>query len=159
MKSLARRAREVEGMPGKLLIAMVAFALLLASPRAGADAAGGFKVIVHPAVKGDSITRGVLSQVYLGKVARWGNGVPITPIDLSAMSPVRGAFSEAMLGMPTTAVRRYWEQRLMAGGGRPPMVKTAVEDVIAAVAANDGAIGYVPEETPVPENVKVIAVQ
>jgi len=146
-------------MVRRALISLAGLILLLAPPGAGADAPAGFKVIVHPGVKGDRITRDVLSQVYLGKVGRWGNGVPITPIDLSAMSPVRAAFSEALLGMPTTAVRRYWEQRLMSGGGRPPMVKTSVEDLIAAVAANDGAIGYLPEETPVPETVKVIVVQ
>jgi ABC-type phosphate transport system substrate-binding protein len=87
-----------------------------------ADTSGAFKVIVHPNVKGTNISRAVLAQVFLGKVERWGNGVPITPVDLSAMSPVRAAFSETMLGMPTGAVRRYWEQRLMSGvGSRPPM--------------------------------------
>ena len=127
--------------------------------RADADAArSGFKVIANPAVKGGTIARAVLAQVFLGRVERWGNGTPIAPIDLSAMSPVRAAFSEGMLGMPTAAVRRYWEQRL-ADGRRPPPVKTSTEEMIAAVAAVEGGIGYVPADTLLPESVKVIEVQ
>jgi hypothetical protein len=132
--------------------------LFLSLPKAQANAASGFKVIVNPGVKGASISRDVLAQVFLGRVERWGNGTPITPVDLSAMSSVRAAFSEEMLGMPMAAVRRYWEQRLVAGH-RPPMVKTSTEDMIAAVASEQGAIGYLPEETPVPDTVKVIQVQ
>lgn len=151
--------REVLKMVRKALFGVTGLVLLLALPRAEADAPTPFKVIVNPGVKGASISKDVLAQVFLGRVARWGNGTPITPIDLSAMSPVRAAFSEAMLGMPTTAVRRYWEQRLISGSGRPPIVKTSEEAMIAAVASEEGAIGYLPEATPVPETVKVIVVQ
>jgi ABC-type phosphate transport system substrate-binding protein len=105
------------------------------------------------------MSRQVLSAVFLGKAARWGDGTRITPVDLSAMSPVRATFSESILGMPTIAVRRYWEQRLMAGAGSPPMVKASEEAMIDAVAANEGAIGYVSQDLPVPETVKVLLVQ
>jgi len=143
----------------KALFGVTGLVLLLALPRAEADAPTPFKIIVNPGVKGASISKDVLAQVFLGRVERWGNGTRITPIDLSALSPVRAAFSEAMLGMPTTAVRRYWEQRLVSGGGRPPIVKTSEEAMISAVASEEGAIGYLPEATPVPETVRVILVQ
>jgi len=143
----------------KALFRVTGLVLLLALPRAEADAPTPFKIIVNPGVKGASISKDVLAQVFLGRVERWGNGTRITPIDLSALSPVRAAFSEAMLGMPTTAVRRYWEQRLVSGGGRPPIVKTSEEAMISAVASEEGAIGYLPEATPVPETVRVILVQ
>lgn len=146
-------------MVGRALFAIMGLTLLLALPGAEADASAGFKIIVHPSVKGSGISKDLLSQVFLGRVQRWGNGTQITPVDLSAMSPVRAVFSETMLGMPTLAVRRYWEQRLVAGGGRPPMVKGSEEEMIAAVAAEEGAIGYLPQDTPVPETVRVILVQ
>jgi hypothetical protein len=156
--SMRMRPLEVLKMR-KALFRVTGLVLLLALPRAEADAPTPFKIIVNPGVKGASISKDVLAQVFLGRVERWGNGTRITPIDLSALSPVRAAFSEAMLGMPTTAVRRYWEQRLVSGGGRPPIVKTSEEAMISAVASEEGAIGYLPEATPVPETVRVILVQ
>jgi hypothetical protein len=39
------------------------------------------------------------------------------------------------------------------------MVKASEEEMIAAVASNSGAIGYVSEDLPVPETVKVLPVQ
>jgi ABC-type phosphate transport system substrate-binding protein len=146
-------------MARKAVVGIGLLVLLAALPRAQAERAAGFKVIASPNVKGTSLSRQVLSAVFLGKVERWGDGTRITPVDLSAMSPVRGTFSETVLGMPTIAVRRYWEQRLMGGGGTPPMVKASEEAMIEAVAANDGAIGYVSAELPVPETVKVLAIQ
>ena len=134
--------------------------ILMALPGADAKGASGFKVIASPQVKGTTMSRQMLAAVFLGKVERWGDGTRIVPIDLSAMSPVRATFSEATLGMPTLAVRRYWEGRLMGGGGGiPPMVKTSEEELIAAVAANQGAIGYVSEDVQLPESVKVLVVQ
>jgi ABC-type phosphate transport system substrate-binding protein len=133
--------------------------LLLSSLPAAAGEQAGFKVIAHPSVAGATVSRAVLGAVFLGRVERWGNGTRIVPVDLSAMSSIRGAFSETVLGMPTVAVRRYWEQRLMSAGGTPPMVKGSDEAVIEAVAGNAGAIGYVSAETSIPETVRVLAVQ
>lgn len=141
------------------LLGAGALLLLLPLPRAEAGTSPGVKIIASPSVKGSTLSQQVLAAVFLGKAERWGDGTRIVPIDLSAMSPVRANFSEAMLGMPTMAVRRYWEARLMGGGGSPPMVKASEEAVIEAVAANEGAIGYVSADLPVPGTVKVLAVQ
>ena len=146
-------------MVKKAVIGISTLAILMALSAADAKGASGFKVIASPQVKGTTMSRQMLAAVFLGKVERWGDGTRIMPIDLSAMSPVRATFSEATLGMPTMAVRRYWEERLMGGGGIPPMVKTSEEELIAAVAASQGAIGYVSEDVQLPESVKVLSVQ
>lgn len=146
-------------MTRKAVLGITALLLLGALPRAQADRAAGFKIIASPKVKGTAMSRQALAAVFLGKVDKWGDGTRITPIDLSATSPIRATFSETMLGMPTLGVRRYWEQRLVEGGGSPPMVKPSEEAVIAAVATNEGAIGYVSEDTPVPETVKMLVIQ
>lgn len=146
-------------MVTRRLLGRGALLLLLLLPRAEASASPGVKIIASPSVKGSTLSQQVLAAVFLGKAERWGDGTRIVPIDLSAMSPVRANFSETMLGMPTMAVRRYWEARLMSGGGSPPMVKASEEAMIEAVAANEGAIGYVSADLPVPESVKVLSVQ
>ncbi|HVQ31601.1 MAG TPA: hypothetical protein VMV21_18530 [Vicinamibacteria bacterium] len=146
-------------MKRKAVFGIGALLALAALPRAEADRSAGFKIIASPTVKGTAMSRQALAGVFLGKIERWGDGTRITPIDLSATSPIRATFSETMLGMPTLGVRRYWEQRLVEGGGSPPMVKPSEEAVIAAVATSEGAIGYVAEETPVPETVKLLVIQ
>jgi ABC-type phosphate transport system substrate-binding protein len=149
-------------MPRRTLLVFVALltvvGLPVVLPRVQAEAAIPFKVIVHLGVKGTSVSRDVVAQVFLGRVERWGDGTHITPFDLSTASPVRSAFSEALLGMPIAGVRDYWVKRLLAGG-RPPMVKGSEEEMIAAVAASPGAIGYVSESTALPETVKILRLQ
>jgi ABC-type phosphate transport system substrate-binding protein len=117
-----------------------------------------FKVIVNPGVAGGMVNRGVLAEIYLGKAQRWGDGTRIVPVDLSATSAVREAFSTAVLGMPVDAVKVHW-LRTIHSGKLPPRIKPSDQDVIAAVAAEPGGVGYVSSDAIVPETVHVVAVQ
>jgi hypothetical protein len=117
-----------------------------------------FKVIVNPSVAGHTVSRQILAQVYLGTVARWGNGGAISAVDLSSTSPVRRAFSEQVLGLSTDAVKYHWLRKI-ASGQRPPIAKSADQDVIAFVAAQAGGVGYVSATTPIPPTVQEVSVQ
>lgn len=122
------------------------------------EASAAFKVIVNPSVAGRAVPREVLAQVYLGTVARWGNGTSISAVDLSSTSPVRLAFTEQVLGMPIDAVKYHWLRKI-ANGQRPPMSKSTDDDVIAFVAGQPGGVGYVSANTPVPPTVHEVSVQ
>ena len=63
----------------KTRLAAVLVSIALAGPRP-AGAAESFKVIVNARMTGRSVSRETLSQVYLGKVERWGDGKPIDPV-------------------------------------------------------------------------------
>ena len=116
---------------------------LIASPAAGA--AAEVKLVVHPSVAGNQIKRETVSAVFLSRMTRWSDGRPIVAVDQSAQSPVRASFSNDVLKQPIPAVQAYWMQQIQSGKSRPPAVKTSDADVIAFVAANPGAIGYVAE--------------
>jgi len=140
----------------RLLLASV---LALAALTVGADTPpAGFKVIANPRVPGTRIPRDTLARVFLGQVSRWGDGSPIEAIDLSSTSNVRQAFSTAVLGMPVEAVRNHW-LRLVLSGRHPPLTRASDAEVIAFVAANPGAIGYVSEKAEIPRTVHVVEVQ
>src|SRR5260221_2667872 len=142
-------------MKTRLAAPLVLIALAGPRPAAAADA---FKVIVNGKMTGRTVARETLSQVYLGKADRWGDGKPITAVDLSTTSPVRAAFSQTVLGMSVVSVRMYWT-RTMVSDHFPPMVRSSDEDVIAFVASRTGAVGYVSADVALPDTVHAVAVQ
>lgn len=128
---------------------------LLAS---AAEPQASFKVIVNPSVSGAKIPRATLAQIYLGKARTWGDGSDIVPVDLSTVSPVRHAFSNAVLGASVDAVKQMWMRNVRVGH-LPPAVKSSDAAVIAFVASTRGAVGYVSESAQLPDTVRVITVQ
>ena len=66
------------------------------------------------------------------------------PVDQSATSPVRKAFSESVLRMPISTALQYWQKQMFATPPlRPPAVKASDADVVAFVGSTPGAVGYV----------------
>lgn len=126
------------------------------TPVTGADLA--FKVIVHPEQAGASINREALSAIFLKRSLRWGDGTAAQPVDQSAQSTVREAFSQYVHGQPVAAVLRFWMRQISDGRGVPPLVKTSDAEVIAYVASKRGSIGYLSAQTPVPGTVRALQI-
>jgi ABC-type phosphate transport system substrate-binding protein len=142
-------------MKSRLAATLVLIALAGPRPASAADA---FKFIANSRMTGRTVTRETLSQVYLGKAERWGDGKPITAVDLSTTSPVRAAFSQTVLGMSVVSVRMYWT-RTMVTDHFPPMVRSTDEDVIAFVSSRTGSVGYVSADAVLPDTVHTVVVQ
>ena len=137
--------------------ALVALAAVLALA-APARAADDFVVVVHPSVRGAAVHKADLAAVFLKKVPRWGDKTPAVPVDQSATSVVRRAFSESVLGMPVSTVLQYWQKQMFATPPqRPPAVKASDAEVVAFVAATPGAVGYVSARTTLPPEVKALS--
>lgn len=124
---------------------------------AWAVAGDDFVVVVHPSVAGTSIRRSDLAAVFLKKAVRWGAGGNAAPVDQSGTAAVRRAFSEEVLGMSPTAVVQYWQKQMLATSPlRPPVVKASDDEVLAFVAATEGAVGYVSKAAALPPGVKAV---
>jgi ABC-type phosphate transport system substrate-binding protein len=146
------RHKAVFGFWGALLI----HALLgWAQP---ASAEEGFVVIVNAANSVSSVSRDELSRIFLKKTAAWENGSRALPADLAVSSRVRSRFSQEIHGKDTTAIKAYWQKMIFSGRGIPPVELTSSAEMLAFVAANRGAIGYVAEGTSLGENVKAVRV-
>ena len=130
---------------------------LSAGYAAAVQADAPVRIVVHPQVKGAQVPRATLAAIFLKQAPRWGDGVPVVPVDQSVKSPVRNVFSSRILNQPLMDVQIYW-QRKMSAGITPPPVKTSNEDVLAFVASTPGAIGYVDASTPIPDSVKAIEI-
>jgi len=136
----------------------LAIAVLLALP-VPSPCADDFVVIVHASVAGAHVRRADLAAVFLRTAGRWGGGATAVPVDQSGTSPVRNAFSQAVLGMPVATAVQYWQKQMFAANPlRPPAVKGSDAEVIAFVEKTSGAVGYVSKAAVLPAGVKAIAV-
>jgi hypothetical protein len=136
---LKRSSLSVLGGTAAALVVMAS----LVAPRARADSAGAYRLIVHPSNPAHEIDRSFVAQAFLKKVIHWPSGVPIQPIDLDQRSLVRRHWSDEVLNRSVEAVKSYWQQMIFSGRGLPPPEVTTDEQVIDFVIHRAGAIGYV----------------
>ena len=133
--------------------------LALAALFTGSEAAAqDFQVVVNAANGASSISKDELSKIFLKKSTQWPGGAAAVAVDLKAADATREAFSQAVHGRGTSAIASYWQQQIFAGKDVPPEEKGSPADVIAFVAANPGAVGYVPVGTSLGSGVKAISV-
>jgi ABC-type phosphate transport system substrate-binding protein len=128
-----------------MMRALAIFAILLGA----STQLPAYEVIVHRGNPARVLSRGEVSKLMLGKIGRWPSGSAVQPVDLPEESEVRELFSHEVLGRSVGAVRAYWQQQLFSGRGVPPP-ELDEEGVVAFVAANPGAIGYVQAGTRAP---------
>ena len=105
-----------------------------------------YQVIVHPENPTTNVDRKFLEDAFLKKITTWPNGNSIRPVDRTASSPVRRAFSEEVLNRSVEAVKGYWQQRIFSGRDVPPPELETDDDVVSYVLKYDGAVGYVSGE-------------
>ena len=141
-------------IPSLALAFIMVLPLLGPLPAASADAS--FVVIVHPEIQGEDLPKVILAAIFLRKAPRWEDGLDVQPVDQSMSSPVRAAFTAAVLDVPFDGIQRYWSDEIKKGT-RPPPVKSSDQDVIAYVASTQGAIGYVSPGVALPDGVKTMA--
>ncbi len=120
--------------------------------------AGQFKVIVNSSVKTDALTRQQLSELFLKKTTKWGDGTVVAAVDQPDSSNVREAFSKEIHGKPASAVASFWNRQIFSGRDLPPLEKKTDAEVVAYVRSTAGAIGYVSESVAT-DGVRVVAVR
>lgn len=143
-------------VPIALLLCVLAGASRLASEEQA------FALIVSRSNPLSAVKRQEVAKLFLKKSTRWSDGREALPVDQSLRSPVRTAFTKDVLAVEgmgqTSAVESYWLQQVYSGRGNPPAVKPTDAEVVAFVASNQGAVGYVSAQADV-ASVKVLRVE
>jgi ABC-type phosphate transport system substrate-binding protein len=129
-------------MHAPLALFVVIAALLAGCGDASAES-DSVRVIVNAKNPTTKVSKQFVADAFLKKRTRWGGDSPIQPVDLGQKHSVRAKFSRSVLDRDVAAVRRYWAQLVFSGRGVPPPEVTDEDAVIAYVAKNAGAIGYV----------------
>lgn len=109
----------------------------------GIASAQSYKVIVNNSNSVSSLSKKQVSDLLLKKTTKWSSGTAAVPVDLSANSSVREAFSTSIHGKAVSAIRNYWQQAAFSGSATAPPEKSNDSEVIEFVKKNPGAIGYI----------------
>jgi len=117
------------------------------------------RVVVNAANPQTSIAHDEVARLFLKKVTTWKSGKPVTPVDQPEGSAVRATFCRQLLGKDIAAVKAYWQQAIFTGRGSPPPQKASDDEVLAFVAANPNAVGYVSGGATLPAGVKAVTIE
>ena len=112
---------------------------------AGAASAGDttpLAVVMHP-TRHATLTRDDVALIYLRRKRFWDDGTPIVPLNLAGGSPMRAAFTDAVLRQSERVLADYWNRQYFYGI-LPPATLASTEAVLRYVASDPNAIGYVP---------------
>lgn len=124
----------------------LALALALVAPGRGSAAPGddGFVLVVHPAnAAARELGRAQLSQLFLKKTTRWGDGTKVLPVEPIGPASLRERFCRRIHGKSALAIRSFWYQQVFSGREVPPLEEATDAEVTAYVRKHPGAIGYV----------------
>lgn len=119
-------------------------------------AANGFVVVVNDQNTVTSMPRALVSRFFLKKALRWDSGAVAQPVDLPANSPVREAFTRAVLSKSVASVKAYWQQQIFSGREVPPPEKPTDDAVLEFVRTTPAAIAYVSPSSTLPRGVRVL---
>ncbi|KGJ97620.1 phosphate ABC transporter substrate-binding protein [Colwellia psychrerythraea] len=128
--------------------------LLLTSLTLSHSCFADISIVVNIA-NGRAISDTEISRLFLGKLKKFSGGDSATPVNSKAGNAARADFEKKVLNKSSSQIKAYWSKRVFSGKGKPP---TEVENdaaVLAFVAANPGAIGYV-DAASVDASVKVV---
>jgi len=123
-------------------------------------AAGAAVADVVPVVSARSavmaLSNSQLTDIFLGKVSHFPNGLPAVPIDLAEDSLVRDEFYAKFLGKTPAQIKAFWAKIIFTGRGQPPKTMSNGTALKKFIADNADAIGYLEREW-VDSSVKVVA--
>ena len=135
-----------------------ALALLIGATRVEAQGSA-FIIVVNDsnpisAVKGDE-----LSKMYLKKITVWRTKQPIVAVDQAETTKIRQQFSRDVLHRDLQSIQGYWQTQIFSGRAVPPQQRGSDSEVMAFVAGNRNAIGYVSANTTLVAGVKVLTIE
>ncbi len=130
----------------------------LGSTGAGPREPQGYRVVVHASNPVAQLSADEVARLFLKKVRTWPDGRMAAPVDQSVTSAVRASFSRSVLQLSVGAQKDYWLRQTLSGREVPPRALEGDTAVLDFVAAQQGAIAYVSDDTPLPAGVRVLKV-
>jgi ABC-type phosphate transport system substrate-binding protein len=114
-------------------------------------------VIANKSATAATMSRDELRPIFQTKKNVWPDGSPLRAFNLPGNDSARHGFDAAVLGLDPDRVVRYWIDRKIQGGDRPPTNVPSSAAMVKVIGKTPGGIGYVDGNAPLDDNVKVIA--
>ena len=103
----------------------------------------------------DALSSSEVKKLFLGKLKKLPNGANPVVIEYPDGTPIRTQFHNAMTNKSEAQLQAYWSKLIFTGKGTPPKTVATAAEVIAEVANNPNAIGYL-DSSEVTASVKVL---
>lgn len=117
------------------------------------NAFAGVAIVVHPE-NNATISDENIKRMFLGKEKRFSDGQASVPVNLKE-GEIKDTFNQTFLARSSAQVSAYWSKLIFTGKGTPPKEFSSEQEVLAYVASNKDAIGYI-DTSLVNDSVKVI---
>jgi ABC-type phosphate transport system substrate-binding protein len=114
---------------------------LVPAPRAQAET-DDIVVVVNKANPASVLTRDVLRPIFQTIKSEWSDGTKAEPVNLPDNDDIRHRFDAAVLGLEADDVVKYWIDRKIRGGERPPRRVGTEGSALRFVANTPGGVGY-----------------
>jgi ABC-type phosphate transport system substrate-binding protein len=102
-----------------------------------------------------SLSKSQVTDIFLGKTARFPDGALAVPIDQEEGSRARDEFYATFTGKSPAQIKSHWTKIIFTGRGQPPAAVSSSAEVRHLIAANPHAISYI-ERSAVDNSVKVL---
>jgi ABC-type phosphate transport system substrate-binding protein len=93
-----------------------------------------------------ALSRGELTDIFLGRTARFPDGRSAVPLDQRDGSSARAEFYSAYLGRSPAQIKAHWSKAIFTGRGSPPRAVPESSQLRARVASDPSSIGYLPRD-------------
>lgn len=102
-----------------------------------------------------TLSKKQISDIFLGKSARFPDGHPAIPLDQAEGTAVRDEFYASFTGKSAAQIKAHWSKILFTGRGQPPKVASNSDQIKQLLARSPSAIGYI-ERSAVDSSVRVL---
>ena len=98
------------------------------------------------------LTRREVRSLFMGR----GNNPALNAVFLSPDNLTRVLFNTKVMGLAESRIQAYWAQMRFSGRKRPPREFENEAAALRYVLANEGAVGYFSQDTPLPDGLTVL---
>lgn len=103
------------------------------------------------------LSREEVINLFMGRQKRLGAGLSVQPVDQVKPPETWTRFYKLLVNKDLSEINAYWSRLFFSGQSQPPRKAQSAEEVLALVATNKGAIGFV-EKGKVDKRVRVVLV-
>lgn len=128
----------------KRTIVLLSLLMAIVIAAGSAECAQKIAVIVNSTGPLTALSEGDIRDIYLGE-KKFVSGIKVMPIHM-AEGPVKAAFLMEIVKLSPAQYKLHWTKKVFQEGLAMPTFRGRSVDILGAVAAEKGAIGYVPQE-------------
>lgn len=108
-------------------------------------------VVANLGEKNTSMEKAEIRNLFMG-----GIGGQLDPVTLSPGIRERHMFNTLIVGLTESRIQSYWAQMRFSGRNHEPVEVESVEAMLRYLLENEGSVGYLPADFPVPRSLTVL---